>query len=153
MAASSTRHVPFAYTFFFSNLDPLVALYGVYLNFAAPETAVSSVAPGSAYDPRQAFLFHQAGGLALAVSVFSAALPRLSADLSVWRAFQFALLLSDFAGLSGMYFSLESQGRLRPADWTGDDVGAGGSYAFLTVLRLAFLLGVGFAKPSSNKDR
>lgn len=149
--ATSTDIVPFAYTFFFKWLDPLTALYGVYLNFVDPIQAVQSMAPKSTHDPNQVFLFHQAGGLALAVAVLCAVIPRYSNDLNIWRIFQFALLLSDFAGLSGVYFALERQGRLSPDSWTADDKGCGGTYVALTIIRLLFVLGVGFGKPAGAK--
>ncbi|EGX93267.1 beta-mannosidase mndA [Cordyceps militaris CM01] len=152
MAMHSASVVPSFYSFFFKNLDPLIALWGVYLNFVDPDAAVKASAPASAYDPRQVFLFHQAGGLALAVAVVSAILPRYSQDLGVWRIVQFALLLSDVAGLSGIYHSLANQGRLGPAAWTSDDKGLAGSYLLLTVVRALFLLGVGFGKPVAGKN-
>lgn len=151
MATNSASVVPVLYSFFFKNLDPLVALWGVYLNFVDPDTAVRASAPASTYDPNQVFLFHQTGGLALAIAVVSALLPRYSQDLGVWRIFQFALLLSDFAGLSGIYNSLANQGRLSPSTWTSDDKGLAGTYAMLTVIRALFLLGVGFGRPAPAK--
>lgn len=151
MSANSASVVPGLYSFFFKNLDPLIALYGVYLNFVDPVAAVQGPAPASTYDPNQVFLFHQMGGLALAVAVVSAVLPRYSQDLGVWRIFQFALFLSDIAGLSGIYNSLANQGRLSASSWTSDDKGLLGSYVMLTVVRGLFLLGVGFAKPVPAK--
>lgn len=148
---SARRVVPAFYTLFFSYVDPLIALYGVYLNFVDPSLAVTSTSPTSTYDPKTVFLFHQAGGLALSVAVMSALLPRFSDDLSVWKLFQFSLLLSDFAGLSGVYNALERQGRMEPAKWTGDDYGCGGTYVFITVVRLLFVLGVGFGSDKVKK--
>ncbi|OAA74398.1 beta-mannosidase mndA [Akanthomyces lecanii RCEF 1005] len=151
MATNSASVVPRFYSFFFKNLDPLVALWGVYLNFVDPDAAVRASAPASTYDPNQVFLFHQTGGLALAVAVVSAVLPRYSQDLGVWRIFQFALFLSDIAGLSGIYNSLANQGRLSPSTWTSDDKGLAGTYVMLTVIRALFLLGVGFGRPAAAK--
>ncbi|KAJ6788364.1 hypothetical protein PWT90_02900 [Aphanocladium album] len=149
MATNSASIVPGFYSFFFKNLDPLVALWGVYLNFVDPDAAIKAAAPASSYDQNQIFLFHQAGGLALAVAVVSAVLPRYSQDLGVWRIFQFALFLSDLAGLSGIYHSLANQGRLSPSSWTSDDKGLAGCYVMLTLIRGLFLLGAGFAKPTA----
>ncbi|KIE00559.1 beta-mannosidase mndA, partial [Metarhizium majus ARSEF 297] len=98
--ASTVAAVPTLYTCFFAYADPLIALYGAYLNLLAPEQAVASMAPQSTYDPATVFLFHQAGGLALAVAVMSALVPRVSEDLAVWKVLQFSLLLSDAGGLS-----------------------------------------------------
>jgi hypothetical protein len=141
---STIAAVPTFYTYFFAYIDPIIALYGVYLNFYAPEQAVAAMAPQSKYDPDTVFLFHQAGGLALAVAVLSALIPRFSEDLSVWKVLQFSLLLSDFGGLSGVYLALRRQGRLDPGMWSADDRAVGGLYLFITVVRLAFVLGVGF---------
>lgn len=151
MLNNSASVVPGFYSFFFKNIDPLIALWGVYLNFVDPDAAIKASAPASTYDQNQVFLFHQAGGLALAVAVTSAVLPRYSKDLSVWRIFQFALFLSDLAGLSGIYNSLANQGRLSPGNWTSDDKGLAVSYIALTAIRGLFLLGVGFGRQVSAK--
>ncbi|KAI9006184.1 hypothetical protein BC832DRAFT_592272 [Gaertneriomyces semiglobifer] len=151
----ATTTVPMFYSFFFKNLDPLIALYGVYLNFFDPSGAVTSMAPKSVYDPNQVFLFHQSAGLALAVAFISAALPRYTNDVGVWKIFQFGLLLSDFAGLSGVYNAMARQGRLSPETWTDDDKACGGTYVVLTLIRLMFVLGIGLRKAAavSNKKR
>lgn len=127
------------YTFFFKWIDPIIALGGAYLNFIDPIAAVTSMAPNSKYDPDQVFLFHQSGGLALAIAFLSAAIPRYSKDITVWRILQFSLLLSDLAGISGVGFAMARQGRLGGI-WTSDDWGCGGSYVFLTLVRLHFLV-------------
>ncbi|KAL6915481.1 hypothetical protein FSHL1_006932 [Fusarium sambucinum] len=139
------------YTFFFKWIDPIIALGGVYLNFIDPNGAVTSMAPNSKYDPDQVFLFHQSGGLALAVAFLSAAIPRYSKDITVWRILQFSLLLSDLAGMSGVGFAMARQGRLTGI-WTSDDWGCGGTYVFLTLLRLNFLVfSYGIAGMSDNQ--
>jgi hypothetical protein len=126
------------YTFFFKWIDPIIALGGAYLNFFDPIGAVTSMAPNSKYDSDQVFLFHQSGGLALTVACLSAAIPRYSKDITVWRILQFSLLLSDLAGISGVGFAMARQGRLGGL-WTSDDWGCGVSYVFLTLVRLHFL--------------
>ncbi|KAJ3539053.1 hypothetical protein NM208_g5646 [Fusarium decemcellulare] len=128
------------FTFFFKYVDPVIALGGAYLNFFDQNTAVTGMAPNSRYDPDQVFLFHQSGGLALAVAFLSAAIPRRSNDITTWRILQFSIFLSDLAGMSGAFFALLRQGRLAPTAWTSDDLGAGGTYVFLTLVRVAFLL-------------
>ncbi|KAM0547556.1 hypothetical protein ACHAPJ_010300 [Fusarium lateritium] len=137
MATTDSKVFKF-YTFFFKWIDPVIALGGAYLNFVDPVGAVTSMAPNSKYDPNQAFLFHQSGGLALAVAFLSAAIPRYSKDITTWRILQFALLLSDLAGISGVGTAMMRQGRLG-GTWTSDDWGCGGSYIFLTLVRLHFL--------------
>ncbi|KAF5585428.1 beta-mannosidase mndA [Fusarium subglutinans] len=122
------------YAFFFKWIDPIIALGGAYLNFIDPIGAVTSMAPNSRYDPDQVFLFHQSGGLALAVAFLSATIPRYSQDIAVWGILQFSLLLSDLAGISGVGFAMARQGRLG-GSWTSDDWGCGGSYVFLTLER------------------
>ncbi|CAH0024746.1 unnamed protein product [Clonostachys rhizophaga] len=146
---ASATSAPAFYRFFFKNLDPLVAMYGVYLNFFAQEMAVTGPAPNSHYDPDQVFLFFQCGGLALAIAFITAAVHRSTEDLKVWRAVQFALLLADIAALVGIYLSLSTQNRLAPSAWTDDDKGLLGSYIPLTLIRLAFILNVGFPQEQS----
>ncbi|CAJ0555475.1 Ff.00g055400.m01.CDS01 [Fusarium sp. VM40] len=136
---SSTESKAFKfYGFFFKWIDPVIALGGACLNFIDPIGAVTSMAPNSKYDPDQVFLFYQSGGLALAVAFLSAAIPRYSKDIAVWRILQFSLLLSDLAGVSGVGIAMARQGRLG-GTWTSDDWGCGGSYIFLTLVRLHFL--------------
>ncbi|KAI8664626.1 hypothetical protein NCS57_00503900 [Fusarium keratoplasticum] len=135
-----TATIPPFYNFFFKYVDPLIALGGAYLNFFDPISAVTGMAPNSKYDPDQVFLFHQSGGLALAVAFISAVLPRHTTNVTTWRIIQFALFLSDLAGLSGIGCALWRQGRFAPANWTSDDIGCGGGYVFLTLVRLHFLL-------------
>ena len=127
------------YTFFFMWIDLIIALGGAYLNFIDPNGAVTSMAPNSKYDSDQVFLFHQSGGLALAVAYLSAAIPRYSKDITIWRILQFSLLLSDLAGISGLGSAMARQGRLG-GTWTSDDWGCGGTYVFLTLVRLHFLV-------------
>lgn len=64
----------------------------------------------------------------------------------MWKVVQVSLLLSDFAGLSGVYFALERQGRLGVGLWSADDAAVGGTYLVLTAIRLAFVLGWGFGR-------
>ncbi|UNI18863.1 Beta-mannosidase [Purpureocillium takamizusanense] len=145
---NTTSVVPRAYVLFFLYLDPLTALYGAWLHLADPSAAATAMAPRAAHDPAQAFVYRQAGGLALAVAALAAAVPRLSTDLRVWRALQAALLLADAVALSGAYEALRVGGRLTPApaSWTDDDVAVVGSYVGITLVRALFVLGVGFGE-------
>ncbi|KAM5386394.1 hypothetical protein ACJZ2D_000357 [Fusarium nematophilum] len=147
---STATMLPAFYGFFFRNIDPLIALWGAYLNFIDPASAVTSMAPNSTHDPNQVFLFHQSGGLALAVAFLSAAIPRRTSDITIWRVLQFSLFLSDMAGLSGIGCALMRQGRWGPATWTSDDIACGGSYLFLTLLRLHFLVCTQGARDASR---
>ncbi|GJN75357.1 hypothetical protein PLICBS_009456 [Purpureocillium lilacinum] len=150
---NTTSVVPRPYVLFFLYLDPLTALYGAWLHLATPSVAATAMAPSAAHDPSQAFVYRQAGGLALAVAALAAALPRLSTDLRVWRALQAALLLADAAALSGAYEALRVGGRLgSTSTWTDDDVGVVGSYAVITLVRALFVLGVGFGAPREEGE-
>lgn len=136
--------VPVFYRVFFRYFDPVVALYGVYVNIISPSTAIPQVAPGSVYDPNQVFFFYQCGGLAITVAFITATVHRFSEDLKVWRLLQLGLLLSDVVALVGIYLSFSRQGRLAPSSWTSDDQGIATSYGGITAIRLSFLLNVGF---------
>lgn len=151
MATNTTASVPAFYRIFFKYVDPVIALFGVYLNFIDQDAAVKGMAPNSTYDPNTVFLFHQCGGLALAVSFLSAALPRYSDDLTVWKIFQFAIFLSDIAGVSGIYNAMARQGRLAPENWTSDDISTGGVYVLLTILRFLFVVEFGFKRGTTAK--
>ncbi|CAH0055710.1 unnamed protein product [Clonostachys solani] len=150
---ASATSAPAFYRFFFKNLDPLVAMYGVYLNFFAQEMAVTGPAPNSHYDPDQVFIFFQCGGLALSIAFITAAIHRATEDLKVWRIIQFAILLADLAALVGIYLSLSTQNRLAPSTWTDDDKGLAGSYTALTLIRLAFILKIGFPQESGSEEK
>lgn len=150
---ATAASVPSFYKFFFKNLDPLIALYGVYLNFFAQETAVTCAAPQSHYDPDQVFLVFQCGGLSLAFASIMASVHRCTDDLSVWRTVQFGILIADVAALGGLYLSLRTQNRPEPPAWTEDHTGLVGMYSVLAFIRLSFLLKLGFPQVSPRKEK
>jgi hypothetical protein len=141
---SAAATVPVFYRVFFRYFDPVVALYGVYVNIIDPATAVPNLVPGSRYDPNQVFFFYQCGGLALTIAFITATIHRYSDDLTVWRLLQLGLFLSDIVALGGIYLSLSRQGKLSASSWTSDDRGVLTSYVGITVIRLAFLSNIGF---------
>ena len=81
--------IPSFYRVFFAWVDPIMASPGAAMNFVAPHMFLESLAsPAVRYDPHTVALFHHLGGLYFMVAFLSAVLPRMSADVKVWKALQ-----------------------------------------------------------------
>ena len=82
--------IPSFYRLFFSWVDPIMACPGAAMDFVAPHLFLESLAgPTVPYDSNTIALFHHLGGLYFMVAFLSAVLPRVSADLKVWKALQY----------------------------------------------------------------
>jgi hypothetical protein len=113
---------PLSYRIFFTYLDPLICLWGAYMDFFDPTLVLSSHIPNLPHDVGHAMILKQRGGGMLNFGFVSAVLLRYTTDLPVWRIVQFANLLVDFTYFWGAGEALQRQGRLdagklRVEDW------------------------------------
>jgi len=67
-------------------------------------------------------------------------------DMLVWRAMSGATLMVDLFMLAGFGKALRRESRMDVGKWSGDDWGNVGGYTFITLVRGAFLLGVGMGR-------
>ncbi|KAF1995555.1 hypothetical protein P154DRAFT_610740 [Amniculicola lignicola CBS 123094] len=148
----TTEVVPGVYRFFFTWFDPIVSFAGAYMDFAARDLVINSLVPNAPpCNPHYAFIFQRAGGRMLSVSFLSGALLRATDDLKVWKYIQTAILIIDVSTLYSVWDALRVQGRLRFGATRSEDWGTVGITLFATVLRVAFLAGVGYKKRPLDK--
>ncbi|TDZ41278.1 hypothetical protein CTRI78_v009808 [Colletotrichum trifolii] len=94
-------------------------------------------------------LYHQAGAL-IGTIVLNAGLLRYTKDIGVWKFAQAAILSIDLAILAGLAEVFGREGRLAPSTWqAGDWVGITITVG-VSLVRLAFLAGVGFQGKGSK---
>ena len=82
----------------------------------------------------------------LYISFLSATLLRYTTDLAVWKLVQAGILIVDVVMLFSIWDAWKYQARLSPGQMRGEDWGSVATTAFVTVLRLLFLLEIGFKK-------
>ncbi|KAL9019148.1 MAG: hypothetical protein Q9185_003579 [Variospora sp. 1 TL-2023] len=134
------------YRIWFTIVDPLLSLLGVYTNFFTPTTVLNSYAPTFVSPPGSETIVLLDTVAAFLVGLIFLELFLLrakSTDMTVWRALQGSQLLVDIGMLAAFTRALESQGRmdwkvLRAEDWGNYLITAG-----VAVIRSAFLMGVG----------
>ncbi|KAJ4407285.1 hypothetical protein N0V82_009954 [Gnomoniopsis sp. IMI 355080] len=134
------------YRFWFQWVDPLILIPTIYALLFTPQVMLDAFIPPplSAYNPNQAFLFHQLAAMYAFVTIMLGVGLRVSKDINVWRVIIGGVWVVDIAMLASNYASLEQQGRLgalRSADW-GNILFT----ALVTVIRSFFLAGVGVGK-------
>ncbi|TEA20744.1 hypothetical protein C8034_v008166 [Colletotrichum sidae] len=175
-SSSMPSQVPRPYALFFKTLDPIIAIWGFTLFLFSPETVTSSYLPPSytpqTIDPSMVHpaslvsassianslreyslpLNNQIAGHLLSNALFSIFLLRATDSVAVWRIYQLGLLIVDVLLLYGTFASYALQGRLNPlTTWRAEDWGAVAITTLATLIRTAFLFGVGFPKAPGVK--
>jgi hypothetical protein len=142
----ATTQVPLFYRIYFAYLDPLICVWGAYMDFFDPALVLSSHIPNHIPDVGHSMILKQRGGGMLNFGFLSFFLLRYTKDLAIWRMVQIADLLVDFAYFWAVYEALGTQGRLGTASWRVEDWAAMGITGSATLTRMAFLVGIGLAK-------
>ncbi|TDZ28937.1 hypothetical protein C8035_v003894 [Colletotrichum spinosum] len=142
-----TTRIPAIYKGVFLYWDPPCALWGVGMCLFTRDFLLNTFFPsGQAYTRDAAhdiLLYHQAGAL-IGTIVLNAGLLRYTKDIGVWKFAQAAILSIDLAILAGLAEVFGREGRLAPSAWqAGDWVGIAITVG-VSLVRLAFLAGVGF---------
>ncbi|KAH8894736.1 hypothetical protein GQ53DRAFT_85595 [Thozetella sp. PMI_491] len=147
--------IPAFYSIFFLWIDPIVALWGTYLNLFQPATTMDSIVPRAIvpYDLRFQAIFQQLGGFLLGSAWIQIILQRYTRDVGVWKILHSGILIVDLVVLYSTWDALGIQGRrslgqLRPEDW-----GTVTILGSLVVIRSSFLFGIGFPKASARDKR
>jgi hypothetical protein len=153
--ASPQTPIPAFYRHFFTTIDPLVALSGVYGNFFTPQTVSEAYIPASiaAYNPANFILYRINGGDLLCVAFLMVVLLRYTKDVVIWKILEGAVLIIDLVILQGLWEMHGQQGRrfvgkggMRWEDWA-----CVGITLTVAVIRSAFLAGVGFERHAAGK--
>jgi hypothetical protein len=147
---STSPPIPGFYRVFFTSIDPLIALSGVYMNLYKPEMVLGAVVPATVatWNPAYYPIMQQLTGWHLGTIFLQTTLLRYTGDLGVWRIFQASVLVIDAALGWSIWSALGAQGRRSLAGMRGEDWGTVGITAGVAIIRTAFLLGAGFGQQS-----
>ncbi len=134
-------------------LDPMISLWGAYMDFFTPDVVLNAYIPNPARKPQHDMLFQQLGGSMLHFAFLSAVLLRYTDDLGVWKILQTAFLIVDIVGLFSVWDALGKQDRLYFAAVRWEDWGCLAILGFCALLRVAFLAELGFRRSGSRVKR
>ncbi|TKA83321.1 hypothetical protein B0A55_00631 [Friedmanniomyces simplex] len=148
-----SQPIPPFYRTFFTTLDPLIASTGFISALFFPEFLLATYSPSPTSPPttETTQLLGILAGFYLSVVPLQVFLLRARPqDLTVWRALQFSLLITDVAICGAMARALSAQGRLDPSSWRLKESGSILITAGVGLLRVAFLLGLGLGRQARN---
>ncbi|KAJ4380190.1 hypothetical protein N0V86_004499 [Didymella sp. IMI 355093] len=149
----TARAIPSFYRIFFTWLDPIICLWGAYLDFFAPRTVLSSHILEDTPDIGHIMILKQRGGNMLNFGFISAFLLRYTQDPKIWHIVEIGLLITDFAYFPAVFGALNAQHRVLPEMWRAEDWGSLVVTGAATLVRLAFCARVGFAEEQEIEER
>ncbi|KAF2166926.1 hypothetical protein M409DRAFT_22978 [Zasmidium cellare ATCC 36951] len=140
--------IPLFYRVAFLIIDPLIAVWGAYMNIFTPQVTVNAFVPSSLspYQPLQSFLLHQIAGGLLTCAILDVFLLRQTNELWIWRTQQWAQLAYDVVILGSQAYSWGLQGRLSLAVLRVEDYGSFAITALVGLVRTLFLVGAGLKR-------
>ncbi|ROT36187.1 hypothetical protein SODALDRAFT_328550 [Sodiomyces alkalinus F11] len=150
-------NLPLAYRIFFLLIEPIATAVGAFYAHFRPDKYLHLTHAASAPSPTvplgTEIALSQLGNLYLAFALSEALVLRCTADLRVWRAFLFVLLIADFGHLytvralgPSIYYDVSA--------WNAIDWGNIPYVYFAAAVRIAFLSGVGMrSKVQTTKKR
>ncbi|KAF2657318.1 hypothetical protein K491DRAFT_329589 [Lophiostoma macrostomum CBS 122681] len=145
----SSVNISFFYRLFFTWIDPIICVWGAYMDFFDPTLVLSSHIPQPTADIGHAMILKQRGGGMLNFGFISAVLLRYTNDLKIWRIVQIADFVVDLAYFWAAWDVLSAQQRLDPSTWRAEDWGSIAITGTATMTRIFFLLGIG-VEPKRN---
>jgi len=151
--APSARGIPLFYRLFFTWLDPIICLWGAYLDFFAPRTVLSSHILNDTPDIGHIMILKQRGGNMLNFGFISAFLLRYTSDPKIWHIIEIGLLITDFAYFLAVFGALNAQHRVLPETWRAEDWGSLVVTGVATLVRLAFCARVGFSGDEEGEEK
>ncbi|KAH7153893.1 hypothetical protein DER46DRAFT_637991 [Fusarium sp. MPI-SDFR-AT-0072] len=124
-------------------VDPILTLVGMYVNFIDHDLAMQAFFIN--YPPTDHFrcFIYQIGGMGTSYLIILVGLLRYTHDIIIWKIVQLAILPADFTMLTAIYIGMRISGNLALADWRWEDWFSIIVTGICTVLRIAFVLGVG----------
>jgi hypothetical protein len=150
---SQRSSIPLFYRIFFQYFDPLICVWGAYMDFFDPRLVLSSHIPNPTPDIGHAMILKQRGGGMLNFGFVSAVLLRYTYDHKIWNIIQIADFLVDVAYFWAVYEVLSVQGRLGVSTWRAEDWGSVAITGTAGLVRLAFLARVGFEGGRKNGSK
>ncbi|KAJ7583858.1 hypothetical protein C8J56DRAFT_952035 [Mycena floridula] len=148
-------NIPAFYRHFFTTIDPLMCLGGVFGNILAPASILASYTATPSLPPATetiVLLDGMAGFFAGMAFTQIFLLRAKKEDLTVWKAVQVSMVFVDIFMLFGLARALIGQrGGMDTTSWRGQDWGNIVGYPALILIRLAFLAGVGMGRKGKDK--
>lgn len=153
MAQQQSPPIPLFYRISFIAIDPLIAAWGAYMDIFTPAFAIAAFAPPNIvpYNPFYNFLQHQLAGALLLCVIIDLFLLRKTRELWVWDPVQSGQLVWDVIMAVSQVYSWEQQGRLSVKKLRWEDWGALAITGVIGLVRVAFLMRVGFGKGVGGK--
>lgn len=148
-----SRAIPSFYRFFFTIIDPMICIWGAYMDFFDPRMVLSSHILADTPDIGHIMILAQRGGGMLNFGFISAVLLRYTQDPKIWHIVEIANLIVDFTYFPAVFGALRAQGRVLPETWRAEDWGSLAITGFVTLVRLAFLARVGFKDEDEEEKK
>ena len=133
----------------FTIVDPVICLGTAYGYVFDPDFILRQFTPSPVQPlaPETRILTDTMAGVFILLAVLYGYLLRVKpTDLTVWRAVQAGTLTIDGAILGALARSTAESGRLNFYALTREEIGSAAFTGFVAILRLAFLLKVGFSQ-------
>lgn len=147
--------IPAFYRLWFTIIDPALSLFGVLSSMFAPHFILRGYSP-SPIDPpaiETSVLIDLHIGCYASLAFLQAILLRARpTDVVVWRILQASTAIMDAGVVLAFSKALSTQGRLHWSQWREDEVPQICINGALVILRMAFILGVGFSKTKKSES-
>ncbi|KAF6518007.1 hypothetical protein HZS61_002085 [Fusarium oxysporum f. sp. conglutinans] len=131
------------YSLWFLWVDPILTLVGMYVNFIDHDLAMQAFFINHPPTDHFRCFIYQIGGMGTSYLIILVVLLRYTHDINIWKIVQLAILPADFTMLTAIYIGMRISGNLALADWRSEDWFSIVVTGICTVLRIAFVLGVG----------
>ncbi|KAH6684910.1 hypothetical protein F5X68DRAFT_210391 [Plectosphaerella plurivora] len=143
------------YRIWFTWVDPIVLAATFIGIFIDPNLFMINFVPASISraDPNHAFLFHHIAVFYGFIGLMVGVLQRVSSDIRVWKIIQGSVLYVDIALIWVVYAGLKQQGRLHPDLMRAEDWAGLLFTAWVAVIRIFFVAGVGVREVRGAKKR
>lgn len=154
MPPKQSNPIPTFYRISFLIIDPLIAVWGAYMNVFTPSITVDAFVPSSLspYQPLQSFLLHQIAGGLITCAILDVFLLRKTNELWIWQTQQWAQLAYDMVILSSQVYSWGQQGRLSVGQLRAEDWVSFGITATVGIVRVLFLARIGMKAKRGKRE-
>lgn len=142
----ASPHVPLLYRVLFLYIDPLLSTTGIIFPLFQPAFFMTSLAPRTTadiYHPKTEVVYTNLAALYFFVTFVAAVIPRISADLKVWKTLIWGIVGCDLIMLYGNYRHMGSELFTQPGLWNSSEWTNNGILLGFGVIRVAFLMGIG----------
>ncbi|KAH7233650.1 hypothetical protein BKA59DRAFT_488447 [Fusarium tricinctum] len=141
------------YSLWFLWIDPFLTVMGMWGNLFDHNLATQAFFVN--YPPTEQLkcFLYQIGGMGTSYLIIQLTLLRYTHDVNIWKMVQLAILPADFTMLTAIYVGMRISGNLALADWRWEDWFSIVITGICTVLRIAFVLGIGIKNTRGRVKR